>query len=505
MISSIVLAVMLSADPANAEPTTVGPGDAYTIENVAPPKDCVMEVGALRYIDGEVGSPPRLAVATRRGEIWMLSNPDGDLAEPKWTRYAEGLHEVLGLAWKDGSLYATQRPEVTKLTDDDRDGRADSFELYANGWGISGDYHEYAFGTNFLPAGTPYEGEIWLGLCLTGSFGSKVPYRGWGMRVVPQDGSQIAKTLPITSGVRSPGGIAFNPAGDVFYSENQGPWNGPCAVKHMRPKKFVGHPGGFEWYSTAEEFIGPKPTEPESGSFMMTEADKIPELEPPAILMPYDRMGKSTSGLIFDTTEGRFGDWKNADGTGQAYVCDQSGSTVMRLCFEKVADHYQGACFPMLAGFGSGNLAIEQFPTGTVFVGGTNRGWGSVGKAPFALERVRFNGNRTPSLERIGATNDGFELTFTEPVGDSALDVASYAAEAFRYVYHSSYGGPEVDEWVPNVVSATRTSERSVRLKLDKFERDFIYHMSAAGVLTSDGTPIDQPTGYYTLNYIPSE
>lgn len=495
MISTFVLSVILSG----------GVADAYTVEKVATPEGCVMEVGALRYLPSEDGGPDHLAVATRRGEIWVLSEPDGKLGKPQWTRYAHGLHEVLGLAWKDGSLYVTQRPDISKLTDLDGDWKADTFDVYADGWGISGDYHEYAFGTDFLPAGTEYAGEIWLGLCLTGSFSSKVPFRGWGMRAVPQPNSPVAKTRAITSGVRSPGGIAFNRLGEVFYSENQGPWNGPCAVKHMRPKKFVGHPGGFEWYKLADGELGEKPQEPQSGSTMMTEADKIPELEPPAVLFPYNRMGKSTSGLVFDNTEGRFGEWFNSDGTGQAYVCDQSGSTVQRMVLEKVDGHYQGACLPMLAGFSSGNLAIEQLPSGTVFVGGTNRGWGSVGKEPFALQRVRFKGEMPPAIERIGIRHDGFELTFTKAVGDSAEAIESFECEAFRYAYQSGYGGPEIDQWIPKISKVERTSDRTVRLTVDDFKRDFIYRVSAPGVTTTDGQPIDQPTAYYTANYLPKD
>ena len=47
-------------------------------------------------------------------------------------------------------------------------------------------------------------------LCLTGSFDSKVPFRGWALRITP-DG----RTIPTTSGVRSPGGIGFDCTGNV--------------------------------------------------------------------------------------------------------------------------------------------------------------------------------------------------------------------------------------------------------------------------------------------------
>ena len=135
---------------------------------------------------------------------------------PKWKQFASGLHEVLGLAERGGWIYATQRGEVTRLKDTNGDGRADVVETVTDMWGIDGDYHEYAFGSKF-----DRDGNLWVVLCLTGSFNSSNPYRGWCVRVSP-DG----KVTPANSGIRSPGGIGFNHLGDVFYTDNQGPWNG---------------------------------------------------------------------------------------------------------------------------------------------------------------------------------------------------------------------------------------------------------------------------------------
>ena len=71
----------------------------------------------------------KVAVGTRRGEIWMIENALlSDPKEAKFTRFAHGLHEVLGLAQKDGWLYVVHRPEVTKIKDTNGDGKADVFE-----------------------------------------------------------------------------------------------------------------------------------------------------------------------------------------------------------------------------------------------------------------------------------------------------------------------------------------------------------------------------------------
>jgi hypothetical protein len=143
------------------------------------------------------------------------------------------------------------------------------------------------------------------------------------LRITP-DG----KTVPTTYGLRSPGGIAFNAKGDTFYTDNQGPWNGSCALKELRPGEFVGHPGGFKWYDLEPE-MGPKPNEPKSGSRWAEEMKRIPEYRPAVVVFPYDLMGKSAAGVVGDATEGKFGPF-----AGQVFVTDQSHSVLMRCSLE---------------------------------------------------------------------------------------------------------------------------------------------------------------------------
>ena len=267
--------------------------DFYKMISFEIPKEIVLEAGGVEILpDG------RLAVCTRRGEIWLVDNPLGNsAAAPKFTRFAHGLHESLGIAGRDGWLYVTQRGEVTRLKDTNGDGTADLYETFNDDWQITGDYHEYAFGSRFDP-----QGNLWVVLCLTGSFSSECKYRGWCLRITPE-----GKSIPTCSGIRSPGGIGMNALGEMFYTDNQGPWNGTCGLKHLVPGKFVGSPGGNRWYDLPEvkQAMGHSPKDPESGSRFMTEAEKIPEYEPSAILFPYGKMGKSSSGVACDTSGGQ--------------------------------------------------------------------------------------------------------------------------------------------------------------------------------------------------------
>src|ERR1043165_956324 len=84
-------------------------------------------------------------------------------------------------------------------------------------------------------------GDLWVVLCLTGSFTSNIDFRGWAMRIKP-DGTLV----PTCSGIRSPGGMGFDADGEVYYTDNQGPWHGACTLQHLVPGSFQGHPGGFK-------------------------------------------------------------------------------------------------------------------------------------------------------------------------------------------------------------------------------------------------------------------
>jgi hypothetical protein len=111
--------------------------DYYRIETYELPKGVNFEASGLAVTD-----KGQLAVGLRKGEVW-IEGKDG------FRLFASGMHEILGLAWRDGALYATQRAEVTKLRDTDGDDKADEYLTASTGWGVSGAYHEYAYGPVF--------------------------------------------------------------------------------------------------------------------------------------------------------------------------------------------------------------------------------------------------------------------------------------------------------------------------------------------------------------------
>jgi glucose/arabinose dehydrogenase len=471
----------------DARPATEA--DYYKLLTFTPPPGEVLEAGAIEILSGD-----KVAVGTRRGEIWVIDNAyAADPSKAVFSRYAHGLHEVLGLGKKGEWLYVTQRPDITRIKDTKGAGKADVFETVTDIWEINGDYHEYAFGSRF-----DKHGEMYITLCLTGSFNSSSKFRGWAMKLTKE-----SKLVPWCSGVRSPGGVGFDAEGNVFYTDNQGPWNGACGLKQIVKGGFVGHPDSFRWYKEPEaKYLGKAPAVPKSGSRIMTEAKKIPQLVPTSVIFPYGKMGQSAAGFDCDLSGGKFGPFEK-----QLFVGDQTHSTIMRVFLEKVNGRFQGACFPFRAGFGSGVVPVRFGKDGSLFAGGTNRGWGSRGPKPFAIERLVWTGKTPFEVHQMRAKPDGFELTFTQPVDPAtAGKLGSYGLKTFTYIYQSSYGSPEVDQTTPKVTKVVvGPDHKSVRLTVEGLQEGHVHDLTLPGVRSQGGAPLLHPQAYYTLNYIPKK
>lgn len=459
--------------------------DYYTITTFDTPPGTALEVSSIELLPDN-----KLALGTRRGEIWTVSNAgSADASKVQYQLFASGQHEVMGLAYKKGSLYATNRYEVLRIKDEDADGRADLFETVSDQWGVSGDYHEYSFGSRF-----DKNGDLWVVLCLTGSFSSASDFRGWALRIKP-DGTMV----PTCSGIRSPAGLGFDADGEVYYTDNQGPWHGASTLQHLVPGSFQGHPGGFQWYDKAPN-MGPRPVMPNDKSRMVTERARVKELVPPAVYMVHGKIGNSSSFIVCDLSQGKFGPFQK-----QLFVADQSHSNISRVYLETVNGVKQGVVIPFLKGFKSGLIGGRMNDEGQLFAGGSDRGWGARGGKPFDFERVQWTGKIPFEIHEMRARPDGFELTFTEAVdAQSAADPASYSMNAFTYIYQSEYGSPEVDAVVPKIIKAVvGADKKSVRLTIDPLTKGHIHELHLKGLKSASGQPLLHPVAYYTLNEIP--
>ena len=465
--------------------------DYYRLFSLPVPEHIILEVGGLATLpDGG------LAVCTRRGEVWIVSNPYvTGFERPIFRRFAHGMHEPLGLAAKGGDIFVTQRSELTRLRDTDKDGVADAYDkIYS--WPLSGNYHEYSYGPLFLPNGNMY---VTLNLGWSNSLGhgvSLAPWRGWLLEITP-DG----KMTPIAAGLRSPAGYGFNAEGDLFYTENQGDWVGTGRMTHLEKGDFAGNAEGLKWSSLPGSPVTLKPGDiPSTGRPLYDISKEVKGLKSPAIWLPHGIFGISTSGFVYDSTKGKFGPFEN-----QLLVGDQGQSKIMRVALEKVKGEYQGVVFGFREGFSSGILRLSWGLDGSLFAGMTSRGWSSTGQQLYSLQRLAWTGKLPFEMKTVRAMPDGFEIEYTMPVDkDLASNPDSYKVTGFNYKYHAAYGSPVINaKQCPIRGIVVSDDGLKARLVIDSLRLGYIHEIVAEGVKAKNGKSLLHNTGYYTLNAIP--
>jgi len=489
--------------------------DFYRIITIPAPENMLLEVGGVATLDDG-----RIAICTRRGDVYVIENAYMENGSaPVYTLFASGLHEALGLAYKDNALYVAQRGELTKLVDRNGDGRADVYETIYS-WPLSGHYHEYSFGPKIAADGSLFvSGNVAFGNEEWWRGESRVPWRGWIMKISP-DG----KMEPWATGMRSPCGLGIVD-GELFYDDNQGDWMGSGGLWHVKKGSFTGHPAGLRWTNsenspvkiTTEQFYAKidarqvkkegrfvKPeniVEEKDPDFLFELKKDFPELTLPSVWLPHGILGISNAEIVQDDTNGKFGPF-----AGQVFVGDQGQSKIMRVVMEEVNGAMQGVAFDFKQGFQSGVLRMNWGHDGSLFVGETNRGWGSAGTTNSGFQRLIWTGKMPFEMKTVRAMPDGFEIEFTLPVERrSAEDLNSYGGRSFIYKYHPVYGSPTVNE-EPLKIRGVKVSEdgMKVRVVIDNLRQYYLHEISVGGIRAQSGpVPVLHPVAYYTLNNIP--
>ncbi len=509
--SLLILGALSTSAQINKTPTE---DDYYKIISIPAPEGVLLEAGGVATLpDG------RIAVSTRRGDIWTIENPTMENGSaPQFKLFASGLHEALGLTYKDEALYVAQRGELTKLMDKNGDGIADVYETIYS-WPLSGHYHEYSFGPKIAPDGSFFvTGNVAFGNEEWWRGESRVPWRGWTMKI-KEDGTME----PWATGMRSPCGLGMI-NGELFYDDNQGDWQGSGGIFHLTKGSFTGHPGGLKWTNQPnspvkltteqlyakvdprmERFEG-RAVKPENiqdekdPNFLYELKNDFPEVRLPAVWLPHGVLGISNAEMISDETAGKFGPF-----TGQVFVGDQGQSKIMRVVMEKVKGEFQGVAFDFRAGFQSGVLRMNWGHDGSLYAGLTNRGWGSAGTATAGLQRLMWTGKVPMEMKTVSAMPDGFEIEFTYPVDKAnAENLDSYFGRNYIYKYHPAYGSPTTNDEKLNIKGVKISEDgMKVRVVIENLKQFYLHEINVAGIRSKDGLPVLHNTAYYTLNNIP--
>ncbi len=474
--------------PFLCQPLTADWKDYFDFEKIETPPGIDDQVGGLDFL-----SDGRLAAVFHRGEAMIFDPGTGG-----WSLFANGLQEPLGVvAEEDGSLVVMQRAELTRLRDTDGDGRADRYETLSDNFGMTGNYHEFAFGPargpdghyyvalnlasngaairseirgEFSPIGSLTREEMtepkdWNALKnKAGRMYSRVPYRGWILRISP-DGK---KTEPYASGFRSPEGIGFDAAGRLLVTDNEGDWRPTSPLYSVKKDGFHGNPASLVW---REGWDGRDPLEvpvkelaalhhQPAGYFAQGELANSPT-QP--IVVPAGALPENLA--------------------GHTILGEMNQPTLVRVLDDEVDGVHQVGLVPFLdqSPLGNGNHRLAFGPDGSLYVGKTALSWaGSRG-----ITRVKWKGENFPVVDRIKALPNGFALRFSEPVDPATL--SGIELKRHTYHYHSTYGSSKVDEETVDAEAGLLPDGVTLTLECGLLREGFLHRIDLSSVRTRNG------------------
>jgi glucose/arabinose dehydrogenase len=473
----------------------------FTFEKIPNPQGIDSQVGGMDTLkDG------RIAVAFHRGEVMFY-----DPSSKSWSLFASGLQEPLGmLVDDDGSILVMQRAELTRLRDTDGDGTADEYETVFDDFGMTGNYHEFAYGpardkegnlyivlgiaSNGAPMAEEIRGEFseigkanreemtnratWgKNKGKAGRMYARAPWRGWVLKISP-DGSKME---PFASGFRSPNGIGFDAAGRLLITDNQGDWRPTSPLYDVKKGGFYGHPASLVW---AEDWDGRDP--------LSIDAKELDEMQdPPVGYFPQGELANSPTWPVIVPA----GVLPEAM-VGQTLIGEMNQPNLVRVLDDEVDGVYQTALVPMFDGspLDKGNNRIAFGKDGSMYIGKTHLSWaGDTG-----IVRIKWNGKSFPAIEKIKAVPGGFALRFTEKIDPETL--STIKVESNTYKYHKNYGSPKVDVQQMEVRDAKLLEDgRTATLDLGGLKEGYLHAIDMTGLRTTDGKPLLGKKAWYQM------
>lgn len=456
----------------------------YRSEQYVQPHDNIGRDLLFEATGIDVAPDGTIVVGTRTSGIWRIV--DGE-----WQLFAEGLFDCLGLVVEDESglqLVAGQKPELTRISDTNGDGIADTFETLSDQFSYQSNYHSYMHGPARDAEGNYYyllnllhaDDAIYKGRGLY--MGTSGGFSGWAIKVTPE-----GDFIPWASGLRSPASLGIDPFNTIWYADNQGEYVGTSKLFILEKGKFYGHPAGL---------IDLPHMQPDSPEIQWPEIGKGKEKA--VALFPHNIVANSPGNMAWDTTDDAFGPF-----SGQMFIGDQTQSKLFRVTTYEVDGKLRGAVFPFAAELQSGLMRPVFLPDGSLLIGQTGRGWHAHGGKIASLQRIVWDGDTIPPAIRSASANPEpttqLSISLTQPISINVTKnqlLEALAVTSWMYRDAPDYGSPELDRiqhQVTNVELSSNREEVTIQLEQTKrgshdFQTSRVYHLtlSAAGLFEED-------------------
>lgn len=343
------------------------------------------------------------------GRIYLLTDTNGDGLEDKadlfWSeKTMRGPIGIVLLPKNDPrgeGVFVASKGKVSLFLDKDRDGKADEEQIVAKGWKES--FH--SVDTVGL-AQDPKDGSLYFGLGTQNFADAYVIDKNTGRAqfdikntygTIQRLSADFSKRETVCTGVRFTCSLAFNPAGDLFATEQEGatwlPNGNPLdELLHIQPGKHYGFP-------------------PRHPKHLPDVLDEPPTAE-------YAPQHQSVVGMVFNAGVNGGPHFGPAHWQGDALVCGESRGKIWRTKLAKtplgyVAQNHLIACLTLLT------VDACVSPQGDMLVachsGPPDWGTGPAGEG--RLFKVRYANRELPQpVHTWAAGADEFRVAFDRPL-----------------------------------------------------------------------------------------
>lgn len=415
----------------------------------------------------------RVLTTSLKGDVVRISDSDKDGVEDKFELLQEGLSAPFGILADGQDILVTHKPEVLRLMDFDGDDQFETRMVIADGWGHSDNYHDWVTGPVFDNAGDLF--------VATGSDYSQ-PKRDrnlakWRGKVIRS--SQDGEISAYAHELRYPIGIATDAHGRIFTSDQQGVQNTFNEINHIVQGGAYGVPGQLD-------------------------GDGVSHPKLPAVQIPHP-WTRSVNGIFFLQAD------RESPFAGHGVGCEYNGKFLIRFTTQEVNGELQGACYPLTRPTWKadgetflGPICGYAAKDGSVYIGSIyDSGWlggPNVGE----VVKLKPNGNYGNGIREIRAVSDGFEIEFIKPIDSTkGADSNHYSVSGYTRVWQGAYATDDSGRYSPEIQNVVLSDDHRVaRLIIADLKPTFVYEFNVLDV-GLDGEKLFPAFGAYTLKNIP--
>ncbi len=374
--------------------------EAYAVDRVPLPTDNPWRRN-VRFADLALRPDGPGYGVTFDGDIWSVTGLGGDLADVRWRRFTSGLHEPLGLAIRDGEVFAHDRNGLWRIRDQDGDGEADLHELFADGVPQTAETREFASGLKVRPGGAFVIGK-------GGQRGVTLGRHSGSVLEISADGERVTV---LGHGFRQPF-IGVHPTeGWVSVSDQQGHYI-PTTALHILAGD--AHHGFVP-------LILPKGIQPEP-------------IEEPLLWIPHAINASAAGQVWLEGTE-------MGPLSGGLIHLGYYRPEVFAVLLNRKEPRAGAAVVSLTRDLDFAPLAGVVGPVdGQLYVTGFQI-WGTTAKEISGLARIRYTGREFPLPTAVKPKIEGVLIRFAVELDPAAaVDPGNYSLERWNYERSAAYG-----------------------------------------------------------------